>query len=148
MSFDSHWVKAHICTCVLRCWSYIGRQRRMHKQKLSLSKKGCLNPATIQHELLHALGFAHEHTRSDRDDHVTVLYQNIISDKISNFAKHRTNNLYTPYDFNSVMQYHNYAWSKNGHPTLLSKKNPTMRFGHASGVSHYDILRVNRYYRC
>ena len=31
----------------------------------------------IFHELLHALGFYHEHTRPDRDDHVEVQWQNI-----------------------------------------------------------------------
>ncbi|KAJ0029139.1 hypothetical protein NQD34_004136, partial [Periophthalmus magnuspinnatus] len=130
------------------CWSYIGRQWWTRSQKLSLSKNGCLYTSTIQHELLHALGFAHEHSRSDRDSHVTILYDNISSNKKHNFRKYRTNNLYTPYDFNSVMQYYNYAWSKNGRPTLQSKRNPSLRFGHATQVSKYDILRVNRYYKC
>ncbi|GLD55126.1 hatching enzyme 1.2-like protein [Lates japonicus] len=49
----------------LGCWSTIGRDGG--QQVVSLSVYGCLDHGIIQHELLHALGFYHEHTRSDRD---------------------------------------------------------------------------------
>uniref|UniRef100_A0A3B4BDY0 Metalloendopeptidase n=1 Tax=Periophthalmus magnuspinnatus TaxID=409849 RepID=A0A3B4BDY0_9GOBI len=130
------------------CWSYIGRIWWTRQQKLSLSKNGCLRTGTIQHELLHALGFAHEHSRSDRDDYIQVLTNNINPGEERNFAKYKTNNLRTPYDFKSVMQYSNFAFSKNGLPTLVSRSNPSMRFGFAPSVSSNDILRVNRYYQC
>lgn len=60
-----------------RCWSYIGR--RGGKQVVSLARSGCIYYGTIQHELLHALGFNHEQTRSDRDNHIRVLLQNVHS---------------------------------------------------------------------
>lgn len=31
----------------------------------------------VQHEIMHALGFYHEVSRSDRDDHVFINFQNI-----------------------------------------------------------------------
>lgn len=46
---------------------------------LSLARSGCLYHGTVQHELLHALGFNHEQTRSDRDKHIKVLLQNVQS---------------------------------------------------------------------
>ncbi|XP_055010261.1 high choriolytic enzyme 2-like [Boleophthalmus pectinirostris] len=57
------------------CSSKIGRQGGAQDLKLEASK--CLRTRTIQHELLHALGFRHEHSRSDRDQYVNVLWQNI-----------------------------------------------------------------------
>lgn len=59
------------------CYSYIGR--RGGKQVVSLARSGCLYHGTVQHELLHALGFNHEQTRSDRDNHIKVLLQNVQS---------------------------------------------------------------------
>ncbi|XP_023281338.1 high choriolytic enzyme 1-like, partial [Seriola lalandi dorsalis] len=59
------------------CYSFVGR--RGGKQVVSLARRGCLYHGTVQHELLHALGFNHEQTRSDRDNHIKVLLQNVQS---------------------------------------------------------------------
>lgn len=63
------------------CYSYVGH--RGGKQVVSLARRGCLYHNTVQHELLHALGFNHEQTRSDRDNHIKVLLQNVESGKKS-----------------------------------------------------------------
>lgn len=58
-----------------RCWSTVGRNGG--QQLLSLSVSGCMDRGIIQHELLHALGFHHEHNRSDRDQHVRINWENV-----------------------------------------------------------------------
>ncbi|XP_053709402.1 hatching enzyme 1.2-like [Synchiropus splendidus] len=128
------------------CWSYVGR--RGGKQVVSLSRQGCLYHGTVQHELLHALGFNHEQTRSDRDNHIRVLLQNVVSGMQHNFNKIATLNQGTPYDYNSVMQYHKYAFSKNNQPTMLPIPNPNVSFGNAKEMSRNDIARLNTLYKC
>ncbi|CAH2245721.1 astacin-like metalloendopeptidase, partial [Pelobates cultripes] len=55
-----------------RCWSVLGKVGG--KQSLSLNKNGCMTSGTIQHETMHALGFYHEQSRSDRDDFVKIIW--------------------------------------------------------------------------
>ncbi|XP_043996814.1 hatching enzyme 1.2-like isoform X2 [Gambusia affinis] len=128
------------------CWSNIGRQSG--GQYISLERKGCVHHSTVQHEILHALGFHHEQVRSDRDKHVRILFKNIQQRQRSNFKKVQTNNLVTPYDFTSVMHYGKYDFSKNGLPTIEAKSNPKQKFGNARQMSANDIIRVNRLYKC
>ncbi|XP_054626978.1 low choriolytic enzyme-like [Dunckerocampus dactyliophorus] len=128
------------------CWSYLGRQPR--GQAISLQKNGCVYLGTVQHEVLHALGFHHEQVRSDRDDHVTINFDNIKDGAERNFQKVDTNNLSTPYDFDSVMHYSNMAFSKNGEPTIVAINNPDEVIGGAQEMSGNDTARVNELYQC
>ena len=61
----------------LRCWSNIGREYNVPgAQELSIGE-GCNTKGIITHELMHALGFWHEQSRTDRDDYIAVLWENI-----------------------------------------------------------------------
>ncbi|XP_053181883.1 low choriolytic enzyme-like [Scomber japonicus] len=128
------------------CTSYVGRQGG--GQIVSLQIPGCIYHQVIQHELLHALGFHHEQNRSDRDQHVRILWQNIIPGLEYAFYKLQTRNLDTPYDYNSVMQYRRDAFSSNGQPTIVPIPDPNVSIGEAFQMSPTDIGRVNRLYRC
>lgn len=57
------------------CWSSVGRIGG--KQTVNIQPGGCARLGTVQHEIMHALGFLHEQNRADRDQFVTVLKQNI-----------------------------------------------------------------------
>ena len=60
---------------MFRCGSYEGRIGG--NQKLSLDSE-CFTPSLVKHELIHAIGFWHEQSRTDRDDYVTINTTNII----------------------------------------------------------------------
>lgn len=62
---------------IYSCWSDVGRMA-IGKQIISLGHQ-CYTPGTVMHELLHTLGFFHEQSRADRDEYVTIHYDNIES---------------------------------------------------------------------
>uniref|UniRef100_A0A3P9DUF3 Metalloendopeptidase n=2 Tax=Maylandia zebra TaxID=106582 RepID=A0A3P9DUF3_9CICH len=128
------------------CYSFVGR--RGGGQIVSLSRQGCVFHQIVQHEVLHALGFDHEQTRSDRDQHVRILLENVIPGMEHNFRKINTRNLDTPYDYNSVMHYGRFAFSRDREPTIVPIPDENVAIGRATEMSANDILRVNRLYTC
>lgn len=58
-----------------RCFSSVGDQQT--GQILSLGP-GCDHKAVIEHELLHAVGFYHEQSRTDRDDYVDIWLDQVL----------------------------------------------------------------------
>ena len=54
--------------------------------------------------MMHTLGFEHEQSRSDRDQYITVKFENVEEEERYNFHKENTLNK-TPYDLSSIMQY-------------------------------------------
>uniref|UniRef100_A0A3P9DUJ4 Metalloendopeptidase n=1 Tax=Maylandia zebra TaxID=106582 RepID=A0A3P9DUJ4_9CICH len=127
---------------LLFCWASWGGQI------VSLSRQGCVFHQIVQHEVLHALGFDHEQTRSDRDQHVRILLENVIPGMEHNFRKINTRNLDTPYDYNSVMHYGRFAFSRDREPTIVPIPDENVAIGRATEMSANDILRVNRLYTC
>uniref|UniRef100_A0A4W5K545 Metalloendopeptidase n=1 Tax=Hucho hucho TaxID=62062 RepID=A0A4W5K545_9TELE len=128
------------------CYSSLGRIGG--KQTVSVNSVGCILLGIIQHETLHALGFQHEQTRSDRDQYVRINWSNIDSNMANNFDKQNTNNLNTPYDYSSVMHYGRTAFSINGMDSITPIPNPNVSIGQRRGMSTTDILRINRLYGC
>uniref|UniRef100_A0A3B1JH07 Metalloendopeptidase n=1 Tax=Astyanax mexicanus TaxID=7994 RepID=A0A3B1JH07_ASTMX len=118
------------------------------KQVVSLSTRGCVYHGIVQHELNHALGFYHEHTRSDRDSYVTINWQNIDPTMQYNFNKENTNNLNTPYDYSSVMHYGKTAFTINGLNTITPIPDASVQIGQRVDLSVIDIQRINTLYNC
>ena len=70
----------------------------------------CLKGAVgvVIHEIGHAIGFFHEQSRPDRDNYVTIHYENIVKEMEFNFKKHSEKELTTnniPYETASIMHY-------------------------------------------
>lgn len=113
---------------------------------------GCIsNPAIILHETLHALGFLHEHNRPDRDDYVTVYYDNVYDHLIDQFYEYdeaQVDTLNLPYDFNSVMHYDKDAFNKNKDLDTIVPFDPNIPIGGSHALSVLDIKKINALYSC
>ena len=78
------------------------------------------------HELMHAAGFWHEQSRADRDDHISINWNNIQSGMEFNFLKYdlrKIDHLGAKYDTCSVMHYGAYAFAKVNRQNILTKRN-------------------------
>ena len=83
------------------------------EQLLSIGPN-CLRTGVIIHEIMHALGFFHEHSRPDRDEHITVELDNLRPGMEHNFLTLNLRNWFNmsiPYDTKSVMHYSGYAFA-------------------------------------
>lgn len=133
------------------CYSYVGKIGG--RQKLSLDD-GCIDRGTIQHEIIHALGYTHMQNHADRDKYIRILWNNIEPKHHHNFEKVQSweyGNFNTAYDFKSVMHYENGAFSSNNRDTIV----PTQKYmawkdylSHTRKLTQGDADRLNNMYKC
>ncbi|XP_073907113.1 astacin-like metalloendopeptidase isoform X2 [Castor canadensis] len=132
---------------MLGCFSGVGRSGGM--QVVSLAP-ACLRKGhgIVLHELMHVLGFWHEHARADRDRYIKVNWNEILPGFEINFIKSRSSNMLAPYDYSSVMHYGRLAFSWRGQPTIIPLWAPSVHIGQRWNLSASDITRVRRLYDC
>ncbi|CAF1435902.1 unnamed protein product [Rotaria sordida] len=116
-----------------------------------LQRNGCFRSGIIQHELAHVLGFFHEQSRPDRDQYLTVHYENIQQGMAFNFQKYswgrEVENQGSTYDYDSLMHYGRNDFTKNGKPTL-TPRTAGAQIGQREKLSSIDIAEIRRYYKC
>ncbi|SPP81838.1 zinc metalloproteinase nas-13 [Drosophila guanche] len=128
------------------CWSYVGFLGRQ-QQLLNLGER-CMSSRTIQHELLHSLGLFHTHCDPKRDRYVKIYTENLKPGFEHNFrliAASEATDLKLGYDYESIMHYGEYAFSKNGLPTIVPLQKD-VKIGQAEGLSANDVRKLNRMY--
>ncbi|XP_055460884.1 astacin-like metalloendopeptidase [Psammomys obesus] len=129
------------------CFSGVGRSGGV--QVVSLAPT-CLQKGRgiVLHELMHVLGFWHEHSRADRDRYIRVNWNEILPGFEINFIKSRSSNMLAPYDYSSVMHYGRFAFSWRGQPTIIPLWKPGVHIGQRWNLSASDITRICRLYKC
>uniref|UniRef100_A0A8R1HQM4 Metalloendopeptidase n=1 Tax=Caenorhabditis japonica TaxID=281687 RepID=A0A8R1HQM4_CAEJA len=136
---DKHYLQINKYYKLERCFSYIGRQSSRWlfgtaagnvetRMKLDPSCLLYNGRGTVMHELMHILGFYHEHQRDDRDRRIggSAFHYNF---KIYQRAK---SYYMGGYDANSIMHYNfqNVPWQKRDY------------------FSPSDIQNINTLYKC
>ena len=114
------------------------------QQRVNLAKGGH-NKGTVIHEIGHALGLYHEQTRRDRDNYITIHWENIESGKDHNFEIYSNGVDLGSFDFNSIMLYGSYDFSRNNKPTM-TKLDGTIFYAQRYSLSPGDIAGITQRY--
>lgn len=79
----------------------------------------------IKHESLHTLGLGHTTRRNDRDQYITINWQNIPKDKYDQYQKcDECETLGIPYDCRSIMHYRGCRYGIPCNDPVFSAKDP------------------------
>lgn len=136
-----------------------GLGRAGGKQYIALYELATVS--TIIHEIFHALGVMHEQCRNDRDTYIDIHWANMDFGENNEeeksvkyqFEKFPNSRDMGPYDFNSIMHYHNTAFGKddpsgnNKLITITTKSGAVIsKINGYPYLSANDIQQINKLY--
>ncbi|TMW47790.1 hypothetical protein DOY81_007128 [Sarcophaga bullata] len=103
---------------------YTGTKQNINL-KISPLGQGCFRSGSIIHEILHTLGFFHQHRAHNRDQFIRINWNNIMVGKENAFTKYNpqtSTDFGIGYDYGSVLHYGPKVFSKNGRNTIVPLK--------------------------
>jgi hypothetical protein len=147
--------------------SEVGKRAAGGKQFLFFNPSDCSEEFVAVHEIGHSLGLIHTHQRHDRDLFIKINFHHLNNNVgVSNFTIRKNyQDLYSPYlcsdlnqedcvlkwndfsyDFDSIMQYDSYTFSKNlDSPVIVKIKGGTIE-GQNKKLSKKDKLFLKSIY--
>lgn len=126
----------------------------------------CNDVGNAAHELGHALGLWHEHSRRDRDNYVEIMQENIDDNGDENVYERNFGKLKpevfnkvppVSYDIESIMHYGPKAFGKPNQDLQTIRPRPNApwdmcdditQMGQRTKISYKDTLRVKVLYGC
>lgn len=128
------------------CLSYLGKLGGV--QPIRLDSK--CRWSDIVHEVMHALGFIHEQSRYDRDNHVEILWDNIEKGYDNQFEKTSEElgkmNERFAFDLDSIMLYSSGLFAKSPGLVTMRARSGALIPPKEKGLSKGDVERLNYFY--
>ncbi|KAL6732777.1 hypothetical protein Aduo_003499 [Ancylostoma duodenale] len=138
------------------CYSNLGRTLSLEEHTIMLQSDDtgrCTYVKIVVHELIHAIGFNHEHNRYDRDYHVKIHMDNVLQNQTHNFqtvSQYESRTFGFPYDYHSIMHYGNTSFATD--MTKLTMETLDRRYkgiiGNAYLPTESDYKRICLLYGC
>ena len=104
---------------------------------------------TIAHELGHAMGLMHEHSRTDRDSKIDVLVNNLTPKGLDIMSQKYAHQTRTAYDYASIMHYEKFIYDtsfvKRSGLAIFTTKGYGGRVGN-DRLTSYDVQAINQRY--
>ena len=142
-STENNYVRFTTSTSTIACSSSVGM---VGGAQLIRLPTGCGVGSTI-HEIGHAVGLWHEQSRNDRNQFLTVLYENIDKPSAAQFEQTVDSGRdIGPYDFGSIMHYGQFDFSRDGLAPALETAPAGIPMGQRTGLSALDIDAVRGLY--
>ena len=128
------------------CYSFVGMKGG--PQPIILDEH--CSVGSILHEMMHVLGFYHEQSRPDRDEHLEVLWGNIQDQYKTQYLKLPPfvfPTMEIPFDFQSIMLYGSYNkfGVERGKPTMVNLEGEGFR-ANRENLSPGDLNKIRRLY--
>lgn len=128
------------------CSAAVGRQGGAQYVNVGWCEVG-----NLVHEILHAAGMWHEHTRCDRDNFITVNTDNVVENKRYNYSKHCTDGIdLGAYDYGSIMHYPAVgSFAIDASKPIITPKpvnGVTPEIGQRIAMSDGDVAGINKLY--
>jgi len=124
------------------CASWVGMQGG--KQDIWIADWG--NTGSVMHEIGHALGLEHEHSKKNRDEHIRIIWENVDPNNKHNFEINYGTVITEGFDFSSLMLYPSNAFPIDNTKPTITKLDGSTFSAQRNALSSGDIQIISKMY--